>query len=646
MNETVKHPSGERSVWDAIAPRAIPASVDFVLLVVGLALNFWVWLGFLRLGQIPREYVILFANIVLPLSAIKIVLFAWFGLYRSASRRASFHELATIVSVDTIVLALLVVFNISTSRISSLGPFPLADGGEHILRLPWGIVVNDWTMTLILIGGVRFARRADEEYVLRTRVGGWKRVLIVGAEATGEQVARNLSTSTSGRFQPIGFVDADPAKTGLRIRGLPVFGTIETLSKTIEKQHPDEIVIALRKATPRALREVIQHCQNARLQFRIVPALGELMEGRVEVSTLRPVEIEDLLGRDPVDLHGENPPNYLAGKRVLVTGAGGSIGRELCRQALSQKPESIVMLGKGENSIFEVNAALEGPAKEAGAKLQPVVGDVRDAGLIQSVFDNFEPHVVFHAAAHKHVHLMEEQPAEAVRNNVEGTSVVATQAAKSGVERFIFVSSDKAVRPSGIMGATKRVAEMVVGAIGAEADGSFVSVRFGNVLGSRGSVIPTFQKQIERGGPVTVTDPETSRYFMTIPEAVSLLVRAGARGRGGEIFVLDMGQPLKIDDLARNLITISGLEPDVDISIVYTGLRPGEKLTEELLTDEEGLLATEEGKIFVAHNSNPSLEELQPSIDELLDAARSRNEARVRKLLQGLVPGSLKSPSP
>jgi FlaA1/EpsC-like NDP-sugar epimerase len=413
---------------------------------------------------------------------------------------------------------------------------------------------------------------------------------------------------------------------------------LEDLPRAIAEHRPDEIAIALEKPSPRLVRRVVEQCRSARLEFRIVPPLSHLLTGRIEIDMLRPIEIEDLLGREPVQLETASESAPLAGKRVLVTGAGGSIGLELCRQTIAQRPAKLILLGRGENSLFEALVELKPQADKAGVELATVIGDIRDAPLIDATFDAHRPQIVFHAAAHKHVHFMQAQPAEAIKNNARGTLNVARAAARVGVERFILVSTDKAVRPVGVMGASKRVAEAIVAMIGEEAEGAFLSVRFGNVLGSRGSVIPTFRRQIAQGGPVTVTHPDVTRYFMTTAEAVSLTIEAGVRGRGGEIFLLDMGNPIRIADLARTLITLSGLEPEVDIPIVFTGLRPGEKLTEDLLTREEGVTATEHGKIFIARAEPIARERLAPALERLFAAADRGDGEEIERGLRELVP--------
>ncbi len=611
--------------------------MDGLLLAAGLAINFEIWLRF-RHGQIPPAYLSLYFHVVIPIVFIRLALYQAFGLYRSIARHAGNYELMLIAGADTLATAIIIVLNAATALIPSLGDFPLDSAHAHLLRMPWGIVFNDWMLALITTAGVRLLRRElAARFVAVFMPTEGKRVVIVGAGDAGEQVGRDLAVSTKGAFHPVAYVDPNPAMVGHKIHGLPVIGGLEDLPVLIGSLKADEIVIALDRPTPRVLNEIIVHCQSVRVGIKIVPPLTSVMTGGVAVSTLRPVEIEDLLGREPVNLTADNRPAYLQSKRVLITGGGGSIGRELCRQALTQKPQTITLLGRGENSLFEASLELSQTAQKAGVELKIVVGDIRDEAFIRELFARLKPQVVFHAAAHKHVHLMEEQACEAVKNNIWGTSVVARAALESGAERFINISTDKAVHPSGVMGQTKRVAEMIVSAISRKASGAFLSVRFGNVLGSRGSVVPTFRRQIEQGGPVTVTHPDATRYFMTTAEAVSLVIQAGAQGRGGELFLLDMGKPVRIADLARSLIILSGLEPETDIPIQFTGLRPGEKLNEELLTEGEGVSATENGKIFITRNEAKGLEELEPMLNRLFDAARNNDEAMARGMLKGMV---------
>ena len=410
---------------------------------------------------------------------------------------------------------------------------------------------------------------------------------------------------------------------------------LKKLHEVLEQVNAEEILIAQPDVSPKELRDIILECEKARLKFRRIPSVNELMSGRVSVDEIRPVEIEDLLGRPQVELMLEETSNYLRGETVLITGAGGSIGSELCRQILRYDPEQLVLVGRGENSIYEIATELDYDYKTDQFKL--IIGDVRDQSKMESVFEKYKPAIVFHAAAHKHVPLMELHPDEAIQNNVLATRSLAELSIKSGVKKFISISTDKAVRPTNVMGASKRLAEMVLLDLADRSDTIFHVVRFGNVLGSRGSVIPLIRRQIRKGGPVTVTHPEVTRFFMTIPEAVSLVLQAGSFQEKKQLFLLDMGQPVKILDLVRNIITLSGYEPDIDIEIKITGLRPGEKLFEELLTEGEGVKKTDKGKLFVAQLEAIDHELLQTQLSQLKAVVDQKDNDAIRKILRETV---------
>jgi FlaA1/EpsC-like NDP-sugar epimerase len=408
-----------------------------------------------------------------------------------------------------------------------------------------------------------------------------------------------------------------------------------SLSSLVASMGIDEVLLCVPSASRAEMRAILAVCREARVTPKTLPAVHELITGTVELKALRSVEIEDLLRREPVELDHALAGRYISGRTVLVTGGGGSIGAELCRQLARLGPARLLVLGKGEHSVYLVDQELR--QRCPGLEVVPLVGDVRDAVAMRQLFEQHRPEVVFHAAAHKHVPLMERQPAEAVRNNVVGTRTVAELAHAHHVETFVLISTDKAVNPTNVMGATKRVAELIVSELASRSQTRFMAVRFGNVLDSRGSVIPLFKQQIAAGGPVTVTHPDITRFFMTIPEASQLVIQAGALGQGGEVFVLDMGEPVRIADLARDLIRLSGLEPDVDVKLRFTGLRPGEKLYEELLTAEEGVQATRHEKIHVARPEVHAREALEAGLAGLLAAADSGDARRVREALKALV---------
>ena len=458
-------------------------------------------------------------------------------------------------------------------------------------------------------------------------------VLIIGAGDAGNLMARDIKQYHANDRHIVGFIDDDPSKLNNLAFGIKVIGGRQAIAGAVEKYGVKEIIIAMPSLTPREIAAIVDICSQTKCITKIVPGVYSLLEQNVNMNTLRPVGVEDLLERDPVVLDVEKIAGYLKGKCVMVTGAGGSIGSELCRQVMQMKPSTLILLGKGENSIYEIHRELGGIY--GTKRIVPIIASVRDTERMAGVYDRYKPQVVFHAAAHKHVPLMEAQPEEAVRNNVYGSWRTARLAGEKGVETFIMVSTDKAVNPTSVMGATKRVAEKVMQGLNVQFDTKYITVRFGNVLGSRGSVVPLFKKQIEAGGPVTVTDPEMKRYFMTIPEASQLILQAGAMGRGGEVFVLDMGEPVKIVDLAKNMIRLYGHEPDGDIQITFTGLRPGEKLFEELLSAEEGTSATIHKQIFRANLPN---EDPQTIRDQLAKFRNCKTDLEFIEMLQEMVP--------
>ena len=446
-------------------------------------------------------------------------------------------------------------------------------------------------------------------------------------------IAREIERYHSDGRNVVGFIDDDEKKIGKRMFGVKVVGNRLAIKENVVRLGVEEIIVAMPSVKGKALKQILEICKHTKCKLKILPGVYELIDGTVSVSQLRNVGIEDLLGREAVKLNTAAVSAYLKDKIVLVTGAGGSIGSEICRQIAKMQPQKMLLLGKGENSIYETMQDLNATYPEL--KKVPIIADVRDRERIKGIMDCFAPQVVFHAAAHKHVPLMEYQPIEAVKNNVLGTKTVAEEAAAHNVETFVMISTDKAVNPTSVMGCTKRVAEMFVQSMNGTCKTRFVAVRFGNVLGSRGSVIPLFKKQIAKGGPVTVTHPDMKRYFMTIPEASQLVLQAGAMAKGGEVFVLDMGEPVKICDLAKTLITLSGLTPEKDIEIKYTGLRPGEKLFEELLSAEDGTEETCHEKIFTAKLKKVSKEKMDMWVQKLLEQA---DEENVVGMLKKVVP--------
>jgi FlaA1/EpsC-like NDP-sugar epimerase len=548
------------------------------------------------------------------------------GLYRRLWRHAGVMELERLVLAASI-------FGLGSFL---LGAVLLPLVGAVPVRLPLSVLLLDALLSALAVALPRVGVRIFSRRGKRRASGTGQRVIIAGAGSAGEIIAKELIGHPQLGLNPIGFVDDDRRKHGHKMLNLPVMGAVSDLRALIGQHDIDSVIIAMPRAPGKLVREIVQAALEAGIQARTVPGLFEILSGRVAVGALREVQIEDLLRREPIQTDLQQVRGLATGETVLVTGAGGSIGSELCRQLAKLDPARLIVLGHGENSIFDVLHELERLAPNV--TIVPVIADVRNRERLEEVFARYRPYTVFHAAAHKHVPLMEANPGEAVTNNVLGTRNVAELAAAYGAEHFVLISTDKAVRPTNVMGASKRVAEQIVQNI-AETEGkNFVAVRFGNVLGSRGSVVPTFLRQIRQGGPVTITHPEMRRYFMTIPEAVQLVLQAGALGKGGEVFVLDMGQPVKIVDLASDLIRLSGLEPGVDIEIKFTGTRPGEKLYEELFFNSENAAPTAHPKVLRARNAT-----LQAGIgiivDRLLAEARGcASDDEVRALLRRLVP--------
>lgn len=465
------------------------------------------------------------------------------------------------------------------------------------ITLPRSVVAMSWALIILLIGFTRFTWRMYVQNQKRNGRKPGRKALIVGAGDAGAMVARELKNHDSD-LEPIGFVDDDNSKQGQQLLGLTVLGARDKLPQLVQRHGVEEIIIAMPSVGGGVIRELVDICKATGARLQILPGVYEIIDGKVSVNHIREVQLEDLLGREPVKVNLEEMARYLEGQAVMVTGAGGSIGSELCRQIAGFKPDKLILLGHGENSIHKIWLELQNLHPDLNLNIQ--IADVRDKLKIERVFKEQRPKAVFHAAAHKHVPLMEMHPGEAVKTNVFGTMNVASNASRYGVGTFVMISTDKAVNPTSVMGATKRIAEIIVQKMCRESNTRFTAVRFGNVLGSNGSVVPIFKEQIARGGPVTITHPDMVRYFMTIPEAVQLVIQAGAMASGEEVFVLNMGKPVKIVDMARDMIRLSGFIPDVDIQIIYTGIRPGEKLFEELLTDEEGAATTRHSRIFVA----------------------------------------------
>ena len=606
-----------RSVIDRLLPYRRPVlwTVHAVLVTLAYLLAFFVDGDF----SVARlQWGLIFGTLPFVL-LIRFSIFAWFHLFEGLWRYVSMRDIVAILKAVTLgSLAL------STTMVAVFG---------REFRRP--VLLLDWLLCLALVGGVRLAVRAMRESARNGKPRG-KRALVVGAGDAAEMLVREIDRNLELPYNVVGFVDDDPAKQRRRIHGKKVLGAIHRLAELCSVNEVHELLIAIPSATGQEMRRIIAACRAARVEFKTLPSLGELMEGPFTLTKVRRVNIEDLLRREPVRIDTSEIEKFLRGKRVLVTGAGGSIGSELCRQVARFGPGGLVLLDRSENGLFFVEMELRDTFP--GIVLHPVVGDVTDESRMGVIFEEHRPHVVFHAAAHKHVPLMEANKADAVKNNVLGILVVAKAAERAGVEHFVMVSTDKAVRPTSVMGATKRLAEMYVQSLDSHTQTRFMTVRFGNVLGSEGSVLQVFQKQIESGGPVTITHPDMKRYFMTIPEASQLVLQAATQGKGGEIFVLDMGEPVRIVDLAKDLIALSGLDPERDIEIKFVGPRPGEKIFEELMTAETRILPTPHEKIMVVETDPVEHGELERAIRELLQYAERGEEEALVSALKALVP--------
>jgi len=577
-----------------------------------------------------------FAGVLTWVVPLKILVFLLSGLYAGMWRFTSLRDLRRLAVACLFSTALIILL---------LFAFPRFQGFSR------SVFFVDGILTFILTGGVRLAIRyyyagqgKNNNADRVTRSWRQKRVLIVGAGRAGEKILREIMENKALNYNVLGFIDDDPAKHGLSIHGVRVLGDVACLEQITAILDVEQIFIALPSADGDTTRRIVEACLKTGISHKILPGIGELIDGRVSTKMLRDINYEDLLGRKPAQLDNRGIRDYLDSRVVLVTGCGGSIGSELCRQIVKYQPAKLILLDAGELNLFKIQMELRHELYMS--KFEPVLGQVQDSRLIDKVFEKFQPEVVFHAAAYKHVPMIETNPWQAVDNNIVGSRVVMDAAIRHNVGRFVLVSTDKAVRPTNVMGASKRVTELIMQC--SQGNGTkFVAVRFGNVVGSSGSVIPFFRRQIAHGGPVTVTHPEVNRFFMTIPEAAQMILQAGMMGEGGEIFLLKMGTPVKIADMARDLIRLSGKEPDEDIKIIYTGLREGEKLYEELITEGEDILPTTHKNVMVLKSNglpdNTFYHEetrlnLYRQIDELMSLARSYDARAIKAKLKEIVP--------
>ncbi len=579
---------------------------------------------------------------------VKIIIFGATNLFRGGWQYASIRDIGNILFASWLFLLVMYVPIVAVRWLEAYGGVTLAYVGDYIKSYPTGVLFLDFLASIFLVCTARLGFRIYREELRPMSKEGVRRVLVVGAGNAAEAIVREIHRMPVERFRVIGLVDDDPAKQHLIIHGVPVLGHTTEIRRICEEEDVEEIIVAMPSATQKELRRVIELCSGTKLKFQSLPGVSDLIDGRVTVSQIRPVDIHDLLGRQAVALDSEAIGRFLRGRRVLITGAGGSIGSEMCRQVAHYQPAQLILVEQAENPLYEIENELR--SRHGDIPLVVCVCDIFDRQRVMSVWKTHRPEVVIHAAAHKHVPLMEHNPCEAIKNNVLGTRNVADASVAYGAAEFITISTDKAVNPSSVMGASKRVAEIYTQALSASNSSKtqFKAVRFGNVLDSAGSVVPAFRQQIAEGGPVRVTHPEMRRYFMTISEASQLVLQAAATGTGGQIYVLDMGEPVKIVDLARQMITLSGFRPGEDIDIAFTGVRPGEKLFEELRTSGEDIEPTVHPKVLVWRSKPMDLAVINKVMDELEALANSTDRPKIIAALQRLVPeyAPLNSPSP
>lgn len=608
--------------------RVLLVLMDILFVNASILLGYYVRFSF----EIPHAYFSIYLKSFIPISLIMILSFLVFRLYKSIWRYASIYELMMVIVAVTVGT----ILSLGYGELLGLYVSKTHDSVIYY-RLPYSVYLIMWALTIMSSGGIRFLRRivATIEPYSSEVVRHSKRIMIVGAGESGVMVVKEMKKHPELGYIPVAFIDDEKSKKGMIINGVPIVGDRNDIAEIAHNKDIDEILIALPSIDNNERVQIIKLCSETGLKLKTLPGMYEIIGGKFNTKQIRDVEIEDLLGRAPVELNISDIAGYLNNKVVLVTGGGGSIGSELCRQIAKFGPRKLIILDIYENNAYDLQMELN--YKYPHLDKEVLIASIRDRSRLEEVFSEYRPDVVFHAAAHKHVPLMEANPKEAIKNNVFGTLNLAEMADKYKVVKFVQISTDKAVNPTNIMGATKRVCEMIIQSINVVSKTEFVAVRFGNVLGSNGSVIPLFKKQIQNGGPVTVTHPEINRYFMTIPEAAQLVIQAGAMAKGGEIFILDMGKPTKIVDLARDLIRLSGFEPDRDIKIEFTGLRPGEKLYEELLMDEEGLTNTDHKKIFIGKPGFFSFDEVKEKIYRLKDYLSHDNE-EVFDVMEEFVP--------
>lgn len=571
---------------------------------------------------------------------VKIICFYFFDLYSGMWRYTSISDLLNVIKASCASTFIIVILILFSNRF------------EGFSR---SVFLIDLCLTILFIAGFRLIVRLYFEQVSKKKRwrdtirdllknfltkgrGNSKNLLIIGAGDCGEKMYREIRDNAALQYNVVGFLDDHPVKIGKKIHGVPVLSSIRDIKEAANKVKADEALIAIPSASAQQMRRIVDYCKESGITFKTIPGYGELINGRVTINSIREVDFRDLLGREIIKLEEEKIGAYLQEQRVMVTGAGGSIGSELCRQICRYRPDKILLYERAESPLYEIELELKQAFEDV--KIVPLLADIQNRCQLEKAFETFRPHTVFHAAAYKHVPMLELQPWKAIENNILGTENLVDVANRFEVERFVFVSTDKAVRPVNVMGASKRVVEILIQNqnICGFSKTRFMTVRFGNVVGSVGSVVPLFKKQIEKGGPVTVTHPDITRYFMTVPEACQLILQSGAMGQGGEIFLLDMGTPIRINEMARDLIRLSGFEPEVDIKIKYIGLRPGEKLYEELITEGEGIMPTSHNKIMVLKGTECNLQVLNDRIIELAELANNQAAESIKEKLKQILP--------
>lgn len=597
--------------------------LDMTLIILSLYIALLLRFDF----HIPAEYTIFLKLNIIPVIVITILFNTIFNLYKHIWKYASIEELLSIIYSVTVSNIVFIIYSYFIN-------YKVLE--NQYFRFPFTVHIIFWILCTISLGGTRFIYRISERFQFNEQnEDKMVKIMIVGAGDAGALLIKEIKKHRELNYDIVGLIDDDDNKVGKSINGIKVLGNTEQILSVCKNYLIDEIILAIPSASLETQKNILNLCKQTKCKLKTVPGIYELLDDKVSISKIRDVNIEDLLGREPVKLDTKNISKYIKDKVVLVTGGGGSIGSELCRQISRFSPRELIILDIYENNAYDLQMELKYSYPDLNLKV--IIASIRDYERISQIFNEYKPNVVFHAAAHKHVPLMEDNPREVIKNNVLGTYNVARCSNDYKVEKFVLISTDKAVNPTNIMGASKRFCEIIIQTLDKISNTEYVAVRFGNVLGSNGSVIPLFKKQIAHGGPVTVTHPEITRFFMTIPEAAQLVIQAGAIAKGGEIFVLDMGEPVKIADLARDLIILSGYQPNVDIKIKYTGLRPGEKLYEELLMDEVALTSTVHKKIYIEKPMENNIDFLETSIEQFKNIIH-KSDDEIFNLMEEKVP--------